>query len=259
MLWPRRRRGWLVASSAWWIEGFDGGPFGIELLAEKVRSGELISSTQVGESAEGPWAEAGVAIPALFAQPTKGPGSGWTDVSPHPWRRYGARMVDNTVVGTVTWTIIAAVAYSVAPEQADAFFQVFEGPGGAMADGLLTLMAAMPGNALLIGLTGLSIGKWIFGIRVLRDGKPIGFLSALNREIDIWTRGLAFGIPFVSLFTLYRSHERLTLKRRTPWDQRQGNVVTHRPTSQTSVFWMWVVAAILFLAVVASRLLATLP
>lgn len=116
----------------------------------------------------------------------------------------------------------------------------------------MTVLLAIPGNAIMIGATGLSLGKWIFGVRVLRDGEPIGVAAALRREIAIWFRGLAFGIPLVSLFTLISSYNYLTTHRTTSWDKAQGFVVVHRAESSKATVGM--VLGVVLLGVIVMML-----
>ncbi len=248
-----------MSEMTWFVQGRDDGPSTVEGLAALVRTGEIMSDTQVRDGAGGDWSAAGERLPGLFAAPptvsaSPAPATGWTDTSPHPWRRYAARILDNMVVGLMTWWIIGLVAYSVAPAESEAFFSVFDGPLGGIADQLLTLLCAIPGTAALIGLTGLTPGKWIFGVRVLREGRPIGFPAALNRELEIWVRGLACGIPLISLLTLSNSYNELTTgKRRTAWDLRQGNIVTHRDQSVLATIGMWIAVGCLIAAAAIVR------
>lgn len=228
-------------------------PLTLDALATLVRTGVVDRDTDLRRDAEGDWRKAADAAPELFDDPLRAPseatsvGSAWTDSRPHPWRRYAARGVDNLLVGVLTWGLIGIVFYAAAPEQANGFFGLLEQPGGNILDLMLTLLAALPGNAVMVGLTGLSIGKWIFGVRVLKDGRPIGVPAALRRELSIWMRGLAFGIPFASLFTLYRSYKALTERRITAWDKAQGLTVVHRRESPGTTAAMWI-AVILYLA-----------
>lgn len=75
-------------------------------------------------------------------------------------------------------------------------------------------------NAFFIGKTGRSLGKILFGIRVVgRNGEKIGFKNALRREFAIWVRGLGCGIPIVCLFTMYSSFQNLKKNGVARWDQ----------------------------------------
>ena len=248
-----------MTKTAWFVEGRDEGPVALEVLAGLARSGGIAADTRVRDTAEGEWAVAGERLPGLFVRPPKARTVGWTDVSPHPWRRYAARIADNTIVGLATWWIIGLVAYSVAPAESDAFFAIFTAPGGQLLDAMLTLLCAIPGNAAMIGLSGLSIGKWIFGVRVLRNGRPIGFRAALVRELDIWARGLALGVPLISLGTLIVAFNRLQQEKAAVWDQRQGNTVVHREESAPATVGMIAAVVALVIVLVAMRVLNETP
>jgi hypothetical protein len=109
-------------------------------------------------------------------------------------------------------------------------------------------LIVIPFNALTIGLTGLSLGKWIFGIRVTRDGAPMGPLRALRREFAVFFKGLGLGVPLVSLFTLVGSYSALSDKRITPWDKAQKLGVNHRPESLGASIGMGAAVVLLVLA-----------
>ncbi|MDF2900617.1 MAG: hypothetical protein K0Q62_676, partial [Phenylobacterium sp.] len=85
----------------------------------------------------------------------------WDDTTPHPWRRYAARLTDILVLGSVAWFALAVVLYAVNPVVAD---RMFSGERNMAADGMLNLILVLPVIAILIGLTGSSLGKWVFGI-----------------------------------------------------------------------------------------------
>lgn len=163
----------------------------------------------------------------------------WTDTSPHPWRRYGARLTDIMLGGTVFWFLFGVIAYGVAPDAADRFFASLDGSGGRLLDLMMTVLISVPISAAFVGATGLSPGKWIFGVRVTRDGQPLGFGAAFNREVSIWIRGLGLGVPIVSLVTLANSFSRLKDKGSTQWDEAGAYVVTHRPESSGWSVAMW--------------------
>lgn len=185
------------------------------------------------------------------------PKGSWTDRSPHPWRRYLARMFDTLVTGSVTWIAISMVMFVVAPFQAERFFALFKGPVGGILDAMLTLVAVIPGNALMIGLTGVSVGKWLFGVKVVRpDGRPIGFLAAFGRELQVWFNGLFFGAPFISLFTLIGSYSQLKEAKVAAWDPPRRRVVLHRPMNALQVCLILLAVPALIAARVGLSLLA---
>jgi uncharacterized RDD family membrane protein YckC len=178
------------------------------------------------------------ATPFVLTPAPSAPVSGWTDRKPHPWRRYWARMLDGLLMGGLTWGLIGLIGGFVAPEPTRAFFKFLTTtPMGSLVDILLTLVVAMPGNALLLGMTGGTLGKWLFGIKIVRpDGRPIGVLVALWREIRVWFQGLAMGIPLVSLFTQFAGFSWLKDDGYAPWDKPRRRVALHRPGGAGQVF-----------------------
>jgi uncharacterized RDD family membrane protein YckC len=160
----------------------------------------------------------------------------WDDTTPHPWRRYAARLTDIIVLGSVAWFVMGVVLYGVNPGVAD---QIFSGESNMAADGMLNLLLVLPIIAVLIGLTGSSLGKWVFGIRVSKDGKPIGFLRALKRELSVWFFGMGIGFPLASLVTLILSFNKLKDHQVTRWDAKGGFIITHRPQTNATLAMMW--------------------
>jgi uncharacterized RDD family membrane protein YckC len=247
-----------MSDETWFYRDGEGecGPSTRNDLGRLVSAGFVAASTPVRSAADATWQAASEVFPDLFAAAAPSAPGEWSDTSPHPWRRYFARMLDNTLVGSVSWFLIGILAYSVAPAEADAFFSGLSGPGGRLADIVLTLMAAIPGNALMIGLTGVSIGKWIFGVRVLRNGRPMGFARALRRESAVWVKGLGFGVPIVSFFTLLSAKSALEDRRTTSWDKAQDLTVSHRPESRGATILMWLGALVYVLVAVGLQILA---
>lgn len=192
------------------------------------------------------------------AQPV--PTRGWTDRKPHPWRRYAARMLDLTVVSLLMGGLLGVVGALVAPEPSAKFWQFLaSGPVGKIAEMMLSLLLVIPANALLLGLTGGTLGKWVFGVKIVRpDGRPIGVLAALWREIRVWFQGLAMGIPFVSLFTLFAGFSWLKDDGHAPWDKPRRRIALHRPAGAWQVF-LAVVGLVVLIAVRVWTLMPAKP
>ena len=140
---------------------------------------------------------------------------GWIFGHVVPWRRYIARMFDITFNGVILWMLIGVVAYQIIPYEADYFFTNLN----PIFDVIATSFLGCLSTGVLVGFTGTTIGKWIFGIRVLRDdGKTIGITDGIIRDLKVWVKGLAFGIPIFSLVTLYTSYNGLKRHETTSWD-----------------------------------------
>lgn len=144
-----------------------------------------------------------------------------------PWRRYGARILDLSLNGVLGWFIIGTAFYQLAPVSADRFFTTMN----PVMDIMLTVIVGIVITGILIGFSGSSIGKWVFGIRVTdTDGRPIGVVAGIIRDLSVWIKGLGFGLPIISLITMYLGYQRLNEKGATSWDESGGYLVAHRPS-----------------------------
>ncbi|MDO9432896.1 MAG: RDD family protein [Pseudomonadota bacterium] len=177
----------------------------------------------------------------------------WQDVRPHPWRRYAARAADLIILGTVMWFLIGVIFGLVAPEAAEYFFSgIGQFP---LLEAMLNIVFAIPITAVFIATLGLSPGKWIFGVRVSKDGRPIGLAEALKREVSVLVFGWGLGLPIVSIFTLIRSFTNLKVDGETRWDARGGYVVTHRPQTMIATGLMWFAFVVLATVTIGLKLL----
>jgi hypothetical protein len=153
----------------------------------------------------------------------------WIDESPHPWRRYFARAVDNFFWAMLIVLILGIAVAVYDPQMAEKMDGLFEGPGGRVADLIATLIICLIPNAIMIGLTGGNLGKGLFGICVLdREDRPIGLWLSFKRECRVLVFGLGLGIPIVSLVTLIIAYQKLKKDGLTSWDQAMNLKVVHR-------------------------------
>jgi uncharacterized RDD family membrane protein YckC len=257
-----------MTQDEWYLlqEGQSRGPLGTnEVQALRARS-ELSDSTLIWQMGQDKWKPVSEVLPKIgpippplpqaFNEQQKTPdvllkevpvrasmaptvgNAEWQDTSPHPWRRYFARMLDTLVHGSLGFFVIGIVAVVLGPS-GSAILKALEDINPTVSAVAATLLA-IPFNALLIGLTGGSLGKWLFGVKVLDRNQPIGFGPALLREGSVWLRGLGLGIPFISLFTLIASFRTLQKAGATSWDASEGYTVTHRPKGNRLVIGMLV-------------------
>lgn len=189
----------------------------------------------------------------------------WLSRPPHPWRRYFARTLDTTVNGAIVWFIGAIIVSVLFPKDAPLYLALTK---GQLSAALLTILLAIPLNALLIGLTGGTLGKWFFGVKVCGvDGQTPGLYAALRRELLVWIKGMAFGIPLVCLFTFGSAYSMLKRTGTTSWDSQLGTEVRYRPSCFRQIagvacgllVWTSVISALATLGRQHSRQLASLP
>jgi uncharacterized RDD family membrane protein YckC len=96
----------------------------------------------------------------------------------------------------------------------------------------LLLVASLPITAIILGLTGTTLGKWLMGIRVLRrDGRPIGIPKALGRELLVLAVGTGFALPLANLCAYAVACRNLVEDDITAWDQWLDLAVTQRPNN----------------------------
>jgi uncharacterized RDD family membrane protein YckC len=177
-----------------------------------------------------------------------------------PWPRYFARMIDNAVISTGFFAVLAIAVEIAVPGGADRLLAMTDGLVGYLLNGFVTVAAVVPFTAALIAWAQTP-GKWLLGIRVRQaDERRMGFATALKRELWIVVRGLGLGLPLVSLITLVMSYTELVEDGATRWDRGLGSSVTHAPATA----WWWcrlvlgAVIAIAFLALGVIERLASL-
>ena len=135
-----------------------------------------------------------------------------TESPPHPWRRYLARALDESIIITI---ICFLVYILLAPsEPVTMFLTLFLG----CCIGYLLFCPII--NALLIGYTGSSIGKEILGVKILDSNyNTIGFQMAIKREWLVMLRGEALYCPSISWMAQNIAYYNIYRYGTTSWDR----------------------------------------
>lgn len=175
-------------------------------------------------------------------------------VDSHPWRRFFARVIDNTTNGIVMWFAILILLLPIAPTFSNQFFiwttDTETGLAKYFSKSLLTILAIFI-NAAFIGFTGSSLGKWLFGIRVTdKHGRVIGYAPALKRELLIWYRGLGCGVPYISPITTLYQMKNLQRNKITSWDKEMALHVSYRKRSRLE--WLLSIVSVIILILMAA-------
>lgn len=189
--------------------------------------GSGFESERVGP-AVGPWADSG-------------------DVIAHSrrWVRYFARIFDFVVAAFMLGMVLGFVA----PEMLE------NGPVMDNLFGLACLAAWVVIEPLFLTAWGATPGKLLFNTRIVcARGERLTYGRALARSARVWWRGLACGLPLVSLVTLIVAWSCLGREGITSWDRVGGTRVEHRPIGAGRGFLI----AVLFIGFVALVVAGTL-
>ncbi|MGI6525377.1 MAG: RDD family protein [Bdellovibrionota bacterium] len=143
----------------------------------------------------------------------------------HSLRRYFARCLDYTICEY----LIKIIFFALNPIAAKEFFTYIEKSELSFVVLFFIYAITLFLNAALIGYTGTTIGKWLFGIRVVDStGSPISYKRALHREFLVWLRGVGLGIfPIIFGTLLYQSHQ-FEKNNSTSWDRDLKLSVVYR-------------------------------
>lgn len=178
---------------------------------------------------------------------------GWQWIGPSPWRRYLARSLDTAILGWFTWMVLGTVIATVSKPL---FGMLFTHAGLMSMEVLAVVLVSaslIPVNALLVGMSGMTPGKWIFGVRITRrDGSAIGFGAALVREASVFCIGIAGGVPLLAFISSFAAHQVLTRTGSTQWDRGKDWVVTQRELGdvQTAMFMLGLMALLVVMSLV---------
>ncbi len=67
---------------------------------------------------------------------------------------------------------------------------------------------------------GGMLGKWLFGIKIMRkDHKPLSFKDSFVRDIRVFWGGMASGIPFLNVITMYFQYHRVSNGLQATYDE----------------------------------------
>ncbi|CAI2934993.1 RDD family protein [Aminobacter niigataensis] len=166
-----------------------------------------------------------------------------------PWTRYFARTFDVSVLGTVLISSILLISPYVSLP-----FSLYM----YTADNRLLMLFALPFvmvlNAIIITMFGNSLGKKIFGIHAVnvQSHKRFSFQENLARELRVWGRGMALGIPILNFFTMIPAYKRVAGGRPTLYDEGLASVRPYADNTGRRTFG-FLVTALVLIAILASN------
>lgn len=160
-------------------------------------------------------------------------------LTPHPWHRYWARIIDTAFIYLPVYLIqmlllgiiIEVILYFLIGSASNkSNFFVYQ---------WLAVIFVVPSyflsEVIVLGLVGTTLGKLIFNISLQKDGNKPSFKDFLIRTLRLYVYGLGLLIPIVSLITKLYSYRYLEDNKTTKWDKDGGIVLRHHEISSTRI------------------------
>ncbi len=142
------------------------------------------------------------------------------------WLRFFARIFDTWWEAWLTSFILGVILSC----SSASFVEWIHKSGAAELFSILCLPVAILLDALLYRVFGNTPGKAWLGLKVETSvARSLGFFQYLNRNFSVWASGLAFGIPFVYLFTMANQAHRLGNGQLASYDELLSFRVRSKP------------------------------
>lgn len=172
--------------------------------------------------------------------------SNWVREPSYAWRRFFAKQVDVLLAATLMFALLGSVLSA-----SDGAYNALIALENPIVLNVIGVFLAIVPNAILAGLSGRSLGKAIFGLKVVgEDGQPPGLAKGFRREMQLTAQGFGLGIPLISLFTMINSYSRLKSDGAAPWDaDAELKVLYRKPTP--AHFALMVLGIVLWVAIIA--------
>ncbi len=153
----------------------------------------------------------------------------------HPWRRFFARTMDEIIWACLFFYSLGFFIIYALPDNATNLLAIIVSHEYISA--IIACLLWLPIEAIFLAVIGTTLGKWLFGIRVIHaSGKKLSYFAALKRANLLFLQGEGIGIPLVVLFTRAFAYRRLTKTGTTLWDASVNSVVTHEKWGLFRIF-----------------------
>ncbi len=155
------------------------------------------------------------------------------DEKPHPWRRLFARSIDLILYNEVlNILLILALGYNAGMSGGARIIIFFVSP--------LVMLLTEP---IMLSLFGATVGKLIFGLRVLdSNGCKLSYGQGYRRTRDIVVHGLGFRLPVYELILLVKNWVICRRGDLLPWEE-ESDVVGFRLRWRHGLFFLGFAAA----------------
>ena len=122
----------------------------------------------------------------------------------HPWRRFGARLLDLATCHLMLFLLLPGL---------------FEENSMMIMRYLLDILLLLTVEAISLAYFGTTVGKFIFGISVTDfKGRRLTLENAVKRTALVVQHGLGFNIPFLSQYLQWKSLKAIEEGHELPWE-----------------------------------------
>lgn len=137
-----------------------------------------------------------------------------------PWRRFWARTLDTGV-----HAFPVAFAFElVSPGNLATTLQKY----GQFSLSMKLLPFILILEAIVLAIFGTTLGKFLLNIKLIDpNGQRISFPAAILRTFMLWIKGLAFGLPFISMLTAGYAAGVIRKNGTASWDDSNGITVAY--------------------------------
>lgn len=131
-----------------------------------------------------------------------------------PWPRFWSRLFDLLIYILPLSFLIGYFFPNFVMHSA------FQDGGGSLLLSIVILPFALVIDAIVVSLLGNSLGRWLIGIKVATSQfEQLDFWTALQRNLQIYVKGLALGIPLISLIVYSSNYSKIKNGEQTAWDR----------------------------------------
>jgi len=161
-----------------------------------------------------------------------------------PWSRFLARVFD-MLFGISIFAFIFLILFGFLPS-----FDEIKNPAlENFLVGLIYMPPALVLEAFFLSKFGTTLGKAIFGIKVLASNDlNLTFRDAVVRNFRMWLYGYSLGFPLILLFTCSINYRKVAAGKRVSWDNPQKVNVTQ--AASTVQIIMGIIATIVLFTVI---------
>lgn len=160
------------------------------------------------------------------------------------WSRYWSRLLDLIIWMGVCGFLFGALFPNI-------FLKLLDITGGNdFLVGVVLLPAVILIDALCLAAFGQTVGRAVAGIRVIKtSGERLTVSEAVNRNLQVYVKGLGLGIPLISLVTLLNAYGKISTDQETSWDESVetrviGESASLARTILTAILYVLAIAAI---------------